>query len=151
MRFSLNLLLLITLFCCSSAYSEEYTGPNIRKEARALAGSWNRSLKARIAQCDRVEVTACWYATTESKRYTINDDRAVSQLIAAIEVTEDHNGASNTGMGYYRFTFFKGAKAVATINEMGNCLAWEDGPWIGTPPRTETSIRAMRAWVKQHL
>ena len=135
---------------CRSHHSD-FHGPDIRAEAVALAGKWNQSLKSQIESADRVEIAARWYLAEGAITYVVDDGRAVTELVDAIEVSEDHIGASNTGIGPYRFTFFRGATHLATVKQMSACLAWDDGLWVGTPPQTDESIRLVRAWLTEHL
>lgn len=121
------------------------------KQAAELRGKWNLLLKQKIAGCDTVKATKNWYRKDEMVVTTINEPQAVAELIAAIEVVEDWRGASVGCLGTYQYTFLRGGIPVATISEECGCLFWEDGPWVGTPPQTESSQKAVYEWTQKYL
>lgn len=144
------------LSLCTIAYAGDRdkgsTGvPDIRKEAAALRGKWNQTLKSKIAGCDSVQVIAKWYSKDEQVVTTITDRTVVDELIGAIEVVEDSYGASNTGIGYYQYRFTARGAVVATISEMCGCLAWDDGSWVGTPRLTDRSSKALAQWITKYI
>lgn len=125
--------------------------PDIREDAAALRGRWNSLLRQKAQDCDSVRVTYKWYLAESQVVQISRSSEAVRALLEAIEVVEDHNGASVGCFGPYRYEFMRGGKVMADISEACNALFWRDGPWVGTPLMTERGRKALFAWSQRYF
>ena len=126
-------------------------GHDIRKEAASLRGRWNTLFHEQIRECDSVRVTYHWYLAKGQFIHVVRDSKAIKALVDAIEVVEDHNGASVGCFGPYRYEFMRGKDVVADVSEACSALFWRDGPWVGTPSMTARGQKALRAWTDRYI
>ena len=147
-RVYLLLLFITGLSASSTAFAEH---GDIRKEAAALRGRWNSVFHEKAGDADSLRVTYGWYRTEGHVVQVFRSQEAIKALLNAIEVVEDHNGASVGCFGPYRYEFIRKGEVIADISEACSALFWRDGTWVGTPLMTERGQKALVAWARRYF
>jgi hypothetical protein len=145
-----TLILVLAVICgCFAGFASEQDR-DLRKDAAALRGHWNSLFRDKTRDSDSVRVTYKWYLAEGQMVHVFRSGEAIKTLLEAIEVVEDHDGASVACFGTYRYEFMRDGQVIADLSDACSALFWRDGPWVGTPWKTQRSKKSLLAWSQKY-